>query len=725
MKAYLALIRIEMKLALRNRSALFFNYAFPLIFFFIFAQSFHAEQGGAILQVVAMVATIGVIGNGLFGAGMRAVQEREQGILRRYKVTPITPVPLLVSSIVTGVIIYVPFIALMLFLGKTIYHMPMPAQVGSLFVFVIFGVAAFRSIGLIIAAVVNSMQESVILVQITYFAMLFLSGASFPISIFPNWLQNVTQFIPATYLVSGFQGILLRNESIAQNKTAVLALIVTAAVAMFVATKIFRWEKEEKVRNSAKLWILAVLVPFFVMGTYQAYTKDNVEKARIDTRVLRRSRNFLYRNARIFVGDGKVIENGAVLIKNGKFEEIYEGAGPDPKSVNAEAVEAAGKTILPGLIDVHVHLSAPGGVADETYKMDGKMFERKLAGYLYSGVTAVKSAGDPVELELKTKAMVNSGQRLGAEFFICGPLFTAEGGHGTEYFKQVPEKFRAQAQNSFARTPKTAEEARQQVDALKKQGVDGIKAVLQGGMAGYAFNRLDLGVLRAIFAESKAQALPLTVHTGEAKDVADALEAGTNGIEHGSLRDAIPVELFARMVKDGVFYDPTMSVFEGLEQLSERKSTLFNRSLVQQTQTKEMLAATRKMLATKPSPAPFEANREIAMANLRAAYKAGVILVTGSDAGNPMVFHGPTVQREMELWVEAGLPATVALQAATANAARFLRVENRLGMIKKGFEATMILVDGNPIQDIRLMESISSVMFKGERVDRSELFDQE
>ena len=139
-------------MALRNRSALFFNYAFPLIFFFIFAQSFHAQQGGAILQVVAMVATIGVIGNGLFGAGMRAVQEREQGILRRYKVTPISPVPLLVSSIVTGVIIYVPFIALMLLLGKTIYHMPMPAQAGSLFVFVIFGVAAFRSIGLIIGA---------------------------------------------------------------------------------------------------------------------------------------------------------------------------------------------------------------------------------------------------------------------------------------------------------------------------------------------------------------------------------------------------------------------------------------------------------------------------------------------------------------------------------------------------------------------------------------------
>ncbi len=724
MKAYLALIRIELKLALRNRSALFFNYLFPMIFFFIFAQSFRAEQGGAIVQVVAMVATIGIIGNGLFGAGMRAVQEREQGILRRYKVTPISPLPLLVSSVVTGVALYVPLIALMLLLANRIYHMPVPEQLLSLFVFVIFGVIAFRSIGLIIAAVANSMNESVILTQIAYFAMLFLSGASFPITIFPSWMQNLSQFIPATYLVSGLQGILLRRESILQNTIAILALVATAAVGLFVAVKIFRWEKEEKIRNTAKLWILAVLVPFFVMGGYQAFSKENVEKARIDTRVLRRSRNLLYRNARIFVGDGKVIESGAVLVKNGKIEEVYEGAGPDAKSLNAEAIEAAGKTILPGLIDVHVHLVAPGGVMEENVAPNAAVMERRLAAYLYSGVTAVKSVGDPEDLALKTRALIGSGRRLGADLFLCGPMFTAQGGHGTEYFKQIPEKFRASAEATFVRTPQSAEEAKQQVDALKKDGVDGIKAVLQGGMPGFAFNRLDLGVLRAISAEARAQSLPITVHTGEAKDVADALDAGTNGIEHGSLRDKIPAETFARMAKDGVYYDPTMSVFEGLEQLSQRNSTLFNRSLVQQTQTKEMLTATRKMLATKPGPAPFEANREAATANLLAAYKAGVMLVTGSDAGNPMVFHGPTVQREVELWVEAGIPPAVALQAATANAARFLRVDNRVGMIRKGMDATFVLIDGNPVQNIQLMESVAGVVLKGERVDRSELFDQ-
>src|SRR5437879_12566994 len=108
MHTYLTLIRMDIRLAFRQKVVIFFNYLMPMVFFFVFAQSFHAEQGGAITQVVTMVTVIGILGNGLFGAGMRAVQEREANILRRYKVAPITPLPLLVASTVTGIIVYIP-----------------------------------------------------------------------------------------------------------------------------------------------------------------------------------------------------------------------------------------------------------------------------------------------------------------------------------------------------------------------------------------------------------------------------------------------------------------------------------------------------------------------------------------------------------------------------------------------------------------------------------------
>src|SRR5436190_3917256 len=135
MKAFLALTRIDLKLALRNRSVLFFNYFFPLIFFFMFGFMMHAEQGSKILQVMTMVTAIGILGNGLFGAGMRAVQDRETDVLRRYKVTPITQVPLLAASMVTGIILYLPGLILTLILANRLFGIAVPLNIGSLSLF--------------------------------------------------------------------------------------------------------------------------------------------------------------------------------------------------------------------------------------------------------------------------------------------------------------------------------------------------------------------------------------------------------------------------------------------------------------------------------------------------------------------------------------------------------------------------------------------------------------
>src|SRR6476469_5536012 len=404
MKAFLALTRIDLKLALRNRSVLFFNYFFPLIFFFMFGFLMHAELGSRILQVVSMVTAIGILGNGLFGAGMRAVQDRETDVLRRYKVTPITPVPLLAASMVTGVILYLPGLVVNLILANRLFGMVIPPNLGSLFLFAIIACVAFRSMGLIIASVVNSSQESLILIQPLYMAMLFLSGATFPIFLFPEWLQNITQFIPATYLMNGIAGILQRGESVLQNWQAVAALIVTALIGLFIATKLFRWEKEEKLRNSAKLWVLAALAPFLILGIYQSWSRQDLAKAHILARDIERGKTWLITNARIFVGDGKVIESASILIKGGKIAEIYEGNAPDAKTLKADLVEAAGKTVLPGLVDVHVHLGATGGFVEDWSKFDQKKaIEREMHAYLFCGITAVRSAGDAVEDTLKVR----------------------------------------------------------------------------------------------------------------------------------------------------------------------------------------------------------------------------------------------------------------------------------------------------------------------------------
>jgi imidazolonepropionase-like amidohydrolase/ABC-type multidrug transport system permease subunit len=734
MKPYLALIKLDLKLALRQKSVLFFNYLFPFIFFITFAQIEHADHGGGTMaQVLTMVIILGVLGNGLFGAGMRTVQDRESNVLRRYKVTPITPAPILVSMTIVGWMLFLPFVLLMFCLAHFGYGMPWPASLGSILIFLTFGIMAFRAIGMILASVANSMQESQILVQLIYLPMLFLSGATFPTSIFPDWLLTVTNFLPATYLVSGLQGMMLRKgqEGLIQNREAAGALILTIAVGLFVSYKLFRWEKEEKIRASAKLWIGAVLLPFIILGTWQAHTKQNANKTKSLNRQLARSESYLIRGGRIFIGTGKVIESGAILVVDGKIAEVYEGEGPDPKTVKASVIEASGKTILPGLIDVHVHLGAPAGFLPDMsrYQPESAM-ERHLAAYLYSGVTAVRSVGDPLDTVLKVREAMNSGEKLGAEVFTCGPLFTAPGGHGTEYFSRLPETMRQQAEAQFTRLPASANEARQQVDGLKHDKVDCIKAVMESGGGSEIFNRMDVSYLQAILQQAHTDGLPAAVHTGDARDVSDAVSAGADSIEHGSFRDAIPDAVLQQMAKQGTFYDPTLSVGEAFTDLAKGNTELLDRSLVQQVGPKELLDSTKAFLASKDAEPMLQKMRAFpfdmksGMENFKRAYQQGVTLVTGSDAGNILVIHGPTIQREVELWVRAGIPPAVALQAATYNSARLLRAENHIGSIQKGNDADLLVLDENPLQDINNIERISIVFFKGERLNRSELFDQ-
>lgn len=732
MKPYLALIRNEVRLAYRQKTVIFFNYLMPLMFFFIFAQLNHAERGGVISQIVTMVLVIGILGNGLFGAGIRAVQDRENNILRRYKVAPISPLPLLVASTVTGLLVYIPLLTLILVLAHTQYAMAVPENPVSLTVFILLGVIAIRAIGLIVASVANTVAESNILIQVLYMSMLFLSGTTFPIAMFPEWLRIASQFIPSTHVVSGLQNILMQNENLAANWQAVLALALTTGIGLLLGVKLFRWEKEEKVKATAKLWIIAVLLPFFVVGTWQAHAKENERKSTLVDRKMSRTRTYLIRNARIFIGDGRVIENGGVLVKNGKIAEVYDHNVPDEKTVNAEPIEAAGKTILPGLIDSHIHLASPAGLLEDWSKYDAKKaMARALASYLYSGVTAVKSVGDPVDTALEIRTLVNSGEKLGAEFFTVGPLFTTAGGHGTEIMSSLPETARNAANAQFLRLPTTPAEAEAQVTALKRMGVDAIKAVMETGAGGLHYNRLDPQLLNAIAAAARANSLSIVVHTGDVRDIEDALKAGANGIEHGSFRERIPDADFAAMAKAGVTYDPTLSVGEAFGQYAEGKTDLLTRSLVQQAVPKDLLSGTKKLMnspdvvASRKHMAGYPIDMDVARDNLIRAWKAGVTLITGTDAGNMLVFHGPTVQHEVELWVEAGIPPQVALRAATLNSAKALGAGSRFGSIEPGKDASMLVVEGNPLQDIKATESVSFVMFKGERVTRSELFDQD
>ena len=733
MKPYLALIKVDLKLAFRDKAVIFFNYLFPLIFFFIFAGLLKAERGGTISFVLSMVLVMGILGNGLFGAGVRAVQERELNILRRFRVTPISPTPILVASMTSGWVIYMPIVILLVCLAHLIYGMPFPRRIYSLFCLITLGVFAFRAIGLILASVANSMQGSQILIQLLYMPMLFLSGATFPVTMLPQWAQVVSQFLPTSYLVTGFQGIFFRNESFLANGSAVLALIGTALLGTFISVKLFRWEKDEKISRAAMGWVLAVLAPFLILGSYQTYSRDHLRKAQILQRDLERSGSLLVQGPRIFVGNGQVIETGAVLVKNGIIAAVFDSPVLDPIPYKALVIEGSGKTLLPGLIDVHIHLAASAGVSDFSQGLDmQKAMSRALAAYLYCGVTTVKSVADPLDESLKLRGKVNEGERLGSSFLTCGPAFTADGGHGMEFFERFPATLKTVALRQWVRLPKTGDEARQQVRELKASGVDGIKGILDSGTTAHPLNRMDVSILEAIAEETHIQNLPLVIHTGNTKDIADALKTGPAAIEHGSFQEVVGEEFLREMAQKGIHYDPTLSVAEALSKTPTEAEELLDRSLVQQVVPARLLISTRNALRSAELnmfltnlPALGPKGLALGKENLLHAFQAGVPLVTGTDSGHFLLFHGPAIHRELQLWVECGIPPAAALKAATFNAAHLLRADQHIGLIAKGHDADLLLVDGNPLQDISATERISLVIYKGERINRAKLFEQE
>src|SRR6185436_21159328 len=133
---YIGLLRSQLQLAFRERIVIFFNYVFPLIFFFMFGELLDARKGvGTAQYMLSTVLSIGILGNGLFGIGMRAVQDRQQGILKRLHLAPITAAPVLFATLVSGLLVYLPSALITVGLAHWIYHMPVPANLGSLLIF--------------------------------------------------------------------------------------------------------------------------------------------------------------------------------------------------------------------------------------------------------------------------------------------------------------------------------------------------------------------------------------------------------------------------------------------------------------------------------------------------------------------------------------------------------------------------------------------------------------
>jgi len=263
------LTKLRMRLALRNRAFLFFSLIFPLGFLFLFLGLFTNSDPAAVPYRLASVLALTVMGS-FWGLSVQLVTFREQGILRRFRLAPVGAGAMLASSILSNYILTLPTVLIEFALARTLFQMRGWGNLWGVFVFVTLGIITFAALGLIVASVTNTMQETQIINQLLWFAFLILSGATVPLPLLPGWLQNVALFLPATYLVAGFQRVMLARASPFSLGPEVLSLAVSAALAFLVSQQLFRWEPEARVPRRAKLWAAAALIPFLLLGIWES-----------------------------------------------------------------------------------------------------------------------------------------------------------------------------------------------------------------------------------------------------------------------------------------------------------------------------------------------------------------------------------------------------------------------------------------------------------------------
>ena len=376
-------------------------------------------------------------------------------------------------------------------------------------------------------------------------------------------------------------------------------------------------------------------------------------------------------NARVIVGDGTVKDAATVVIAGDRIQSV---STDDSKFKAVKRIDAGGRTLMPGLIDTHIHFGLTGQSRAAFRKQMETSPPKYLKDFIQHGVTTVKSMADPLDLVLELRTMVNEDKIPGPRILLVGECFTAPGGHPVATLGQGEGAIEVDDENT----------ARKEVRRLREKGVDAIKAVLEGG-GGWEMPdklpRLSTKVLRAIVDEAHKHKLPATVHTHREQDVLDAVEAGADGVEHGVSDATLSDNRLANLLLErNVNYTPTLWIMRIGSLASGSES--------------------------------FEITKQ----NLKFLSDKGVRISLGTDTFCSMPRPGFNTIQEMEFMAEAGLTPEKVIRAATRNAAEHLGLVEDLGTIEPGKIADLIIIDGDPLKDISSLHQVQMVIKAGKVV---------
>lgn len=435
-------------------------------------------------------------------------------------------------------------------------------------------------------------------------------------------------------------------------------------------------------KKHTKLLLSAFLIFFACENAQEQKKQDTTSVQQVATEILAVNENKIPEGEQTIaiVGatlidgtGGEPLPNAAVVITGNTIESVGSVETVEIPQ-DAEIVEAAGLTLMPGLMDAHFH----GGNAP-----------RISIHFLQNGVTSVRDPGAWIEDYAETR---NSDQPI-PRLFLTGP-------HLDMFPPAYPKN------SSMVRD---VVEAREQVQFFARQGASAIKV----------YFRISPEIMQAICSTAQELGLPTTAHL-EITSATDAIKAGIDGIEHVTSFgiDLIPRQQ-AEQYRQAVLADNNArrngryEMWNGIDLNTPQADSLVQLIVQHQTYVSPTLAIFEYRLEGENTDSVKAQGFQKMMAFVGKAKKAGAPVVVGSHSYVPYADFGWAFQREMELLAESGLTNSEVIVAATMENARFFRIEDRLGSIEAGKQADLILLNGNPLEDIKAMYNIEKVMLNG------------
>lgn len=384
------------------------------------------------------------------------------------------------------------------------------------------------------------------------------------------------------------------------------------------------------------------------------------------------------------------------------------------------SISGEGATLVPGLIDMHAHLTTTTGPSWEFSFPDA---EANLLAYAYSGVTTIFDVGDSSVDAYRRRDRVASGELLGPRIYTAGRIITHPQGHPLALVQELaPWWIRWYLKPKVATGIKTQQDAITAVNERIDAGADAIKIAVDS--IPLQAPKLNLKTIMAVVDQAKLRGSRTVAHIGTTEDAITTAEAGISLWVHGVYEERIPDEKIQRLADFGIPMVPTSEVFDRYGRAAD--GPIIATKLEQETVAKTVLDS------FYPIPEDFDpgsllswvelmqTTKQARIENVRRLHQAGITILAGSDSQSG-VFPGAGLHRELVSLVASGLTPSQVIRAATFESARYLAggEEPDTGVIAVGRRADLLLVEGDPTLDINALANIREVVLNGQLLKRT------